>query len=251
MMNAPLRVLILENNASDTALMMQSLRVAGFRPIADSATTEPDLQGCLHPAPDVILADCNRSKVMASDAMRTLLESGRDIPFIIVSGVSEEQAAVVVQQGGVAGRDGYVSKPVSRQDLLDALATRQPPPSAGEALDLSAVFRHCDSNLDFLQELAGMIDEIAPRLVADIRDAVEEQDAVKLEHAAHRLKGSLIPFVAPAAINAAQTLEDMGHAQDLSNALDECQILNVDVQRLLGALRKVISSEALATQAGL
>ena len=82
-----------------------------------------------------------------------------------------------------------------------------------------------------------MMDEIAPRLVAEIREAIEEQDAEKLEQAAHRLKGSLIPFVAPAAMNAAQALETMGHVQDLSKALEEYRLLEIDVRRLLAALR--------------
>ncbi len=246
-MNMPYRMLILENNRSDTEAMLKALRDAGFHPIADFATTEPDLRGCRHPAPDVILADCDRSSFIAWDALKTLLQGGGEIPFVVISGVSEEQATVVVQQSDAAGME--VCKAVSRQDLLDALARRRLFRPAPEALDLAAVFQHCDSNLDFLRELAGMIDEIAPRLVAEIRDALEEQDADRLEHTAHRLKGSLIPFVAPTAINAAQTLENMGHARDLSNALEAYRVLDLDVRRLLAKLRKAVSSEALVMQA--
>ena len=109
----------------------------------------------------------------------------------------------------------------------------QPPRNSPRAGGMAAVFQHFDSDVGFLRELAALLEEIGPPVLAEIRDALERRDAGRLEQAAHRLKGSLIPFVAPAAMNAAQSLEDMGHVDDLSKALEVYQVLDVDVQRLL------------------
>jgi HPt (histidine-containing phosphotransfer) domain-containing protein len=113
----------------------------------------------------------------------------------------------------------------------------------------AAVFQRYDSDLDFLRELAGMMCDMAPGLVERIRDAIERQDAVRLEQAAHRLKGSLIPFVAAVAIQAAQSLETMGHEHELSSACQEYDLLEADVQRLLVALREIVSLGAAGAEA--
>ncbi len=94
-----------------------------------------------------------------------------------------------------------------------------------------------------------MLEEDAPQLISEIRDAVDRKDAAKLERSAHRLKGSLVPFVAPAAIKAAQTLETIGHSQELSNASDEYHLLDTEIQRLLAALKE-LSSTSIVEQSG-
>jgi HPt (histidine-containing phosphotransfer) domain-containing protein len=94
-----------------------------------------------------------------------------------------------------------------------------------------------------------MMCDIAPGLIDQIRDAIERQDAVRLEQAAHRLKGSLIPFVAPVAIQAAQSLETMGDRHELSRACQEYELLEADVRRLLVALRKIDSVGVVGVEA--
>jgi HPt (histidine-containing phosphotransfer) domain-containing protein len=123
--------------------------------------------------------------------------------------------------------------------MPDASHQRRAP--TGGVIGVAAVFQRYDSDLDFLRELAGMMCDMAPGLVDQIRDAIERQDAAGLEQTAHRLKGSLIPFVAPAAIQAAQSLETMGHLHELSRACQEYDLLEADVQRLLVALREIVS----------
>jgi HPt (histidine-containing phosphotransfer) domain-containing protein len=121
-------------------------------------------------------------------------------------------------------------------------------PNAG-IIGVAAVFQRCDGDLDFLRELAGMMCDIAPGLVDEIRAAIQRQDAVRLEQTAHRLKGSLIPFVAPVAAKAAQSLETMGHVHELSRAREEYDLLNADVQRLLVALREIVSLGVVGAEA--
>jgi HPt (histidine-containing phosphotransfer) domain-containing protein len=131
---------------------------------------------------------------------------------------------------------------MTSEELLACLATKALPAPAEEIFDLTAALKGVNGNLDFLREIATSLDEDVPRLVADIHAAVERQDAAKLERAAHRLKGSLVPFVAPSAIKAAQILETMGHAQELSNASNTFHLLDTEIQRLLAALKDLSSN---------
>jgi two-component system sensor histidine kinase/response regulator len=137
----------------------------------------------------------------------------------------------------VAGMDGYIAKPMTCEELLGVLATIPLPVPAEEVFNLAAALKGVNGNLNLLCEIATMLDEDAPQLVANIHAAVDGQDATKLERAAHRLTGSLLPFVAPSATKAAQALEAMGHANELSSASDKYHVLDTEIQRLLAALK--------------
>jgi two-component system, sensor histidine kinase and response regulator len=140
-----------------------------------------------------------------------------------------------------AGMDGYISKPMSSEDLLAVLPTAQPALAAEGAFDLAATLQGIDGDLELLHELAVLFDGDAPEQVALIRDAVDRQDAAKLERAAQRLKGSLVPFAAASAMKAVEALETMGRTHDLSHASDEYRFLDAEMQRLLAALKDLTS----------
>jgi HPt (histidine-containing phosphotransfer) domain-containing protein len=54
--------------------------------------------------------------------------------------------------------------------------------------------------------------------LAELRQAVEQRDACKIENAAHALKGSVANFGAGTAVDAAFRLEQMGRAGELSES---------------------------------
>lgn len=136
-----------------------------------------------------------------------------------------------------AGMDDYISKPMSKRELMSVLSAVKSHSSSVEAFDLASALELVDGDFDCFHELALMLIEDAPGQLSDIRDAIESQNAVKLECASHRLKGSLIPFAASKPARAAQQLETMGHRQDLAHALDKYRALDVAMQQLLAALK--------------
>ena len=143
-----------------------------------------------------------------------------------------------------AGMDGYIAKPMTSGELLAALVAIDfsPPKEVEVVFNRQAALQRVDGDLSFLSELAAMLCEDAPQQVAEIRDAVEGGDAGRLQRAAHRLKGSLVPLVAPLAIRVAQSLETMGQDLDLTNAPDECHHLDVEMQRLLTELEEWVAA---------
>ncbi|MEX1223952.1 MAG: ATP-binding protein, partial [Pirellulales bacterium] len=137
-----------------------------------------------------------------------------------------------------AGMDDYISKPMTSSEFMSVLSAVKISSAAREAFNLAAALQRVDGDMDCLSELAAMLIEDAPGQVADIRDAVDRRDPAALERAAHRLKGSLIPFVASETSQAAQSLETMGHNHNLANALDECQTLDAAIQQLMISLQQ-------------
>jgi len=98
-MPTPLRVLILEDCPTDAELMVHELRRAGYVPDWQRTDTEADYLAHLAPDLDVILADYSLPGFNGLRALQLLQERGLDIPFIVVTGVFEQEALECMKQG--------------------------------------------------------------------------------------------------------------------------------------------------------
>ena len=101
-MAIPLRVLVLEDRDSDAELMLHELRRAGFAPAWRLVKSKPDFLANLAPDIDVVLADYHLPMFDAPRALELLQERDLDIPFIVVSGTINEEAAVDCMKRGAA-----------------------------------------------------------------------------------------------------------------------------------------------------
>jgi two-component system, sensor histidine kinase and response regulator len=125
-----------------------------------------------------------------------------------------------------AGMDGYVSKPIDIKELSDTIekitsdveTPDQPKADASGIIDRDEVLERVAGDKELLNELIDLFIEDCPRLLAQVEQAIREQDPVRLEKAAHTLKGSVANFAADIAVKAALRLEIMGKGHDLTNA---------------------------------
>ncbi len=101
-MGTPLRVLLLEDRPADAELIVFELGNAGYAPEWERVDTPAEFAARLTDGLDLILADYALPQFTALDALRLLRESGREIPFIIVSGTIGEDTAVMVMKEGAA-----------------------------------------------------------------------------------------------------------------------------------------------------
>ncbi len=101
-MSRPLKVLMVEDNPDDTELLVRELRRAGFDPDWTRVDTEESYLASLRADLDIILSDFALPTFSGSRALELLLQSGLDIPFIIVSGTIGEDAAVAAMRQGAA-----------------------------------------------------------------------------------------------------------------------------------------------------
>ncbi len=106
-MPVPIRVLQLEDEPTDAELVLSELRQGGFAPAAHCVDNERDYLAQLDQPYDVIISDYHLPQFDGLSALRLLRESGRDTPFILVSGaIGEEQAVAAIRQGA----DDYLMK---------------------------------------------------------------------------------------------------------------------------------------------
>lgn len=101
-MAKPLRVLIVEDNSTDTELMLRELRRAGFKPDSKRVDTEANYLANLDPALDIILSDYSMPQFSGLRALELLKERRLEVPFLIVSGIIGEETAVAAVQDGAA-----------------------------------------------------------------------------------------------------------------------------------------------------
>lgn len=109
-MKAPqsLRVLIVEDSADDAELVIQELRAGGYEPMYERVQTATDMQRALATESwDAVLSDHSAPDFDSYAALRLLTETGKDIPFIIVSGTIGEETAVRAMK---AGAHDYILK---------------------------------------------------------------------------------------------------------------------------------------------
>jgi HPt (histidine-containing phosphotransfer) domain-containing protein len=113
---------------------------------------------------------------------------------------------------------------------------RNAAPETEPAFDQAAALSIMDGDQAFLRQLSAIFVEDSPSLVAEIRAAIEQQDARRLESAAHKLKGSSYPFCAATVTELAQTLESLGAAGQMMAAKVELPRFETAINRLLTAL---------------
>src|SRR5215467_5313505 len=103
-----LRVLMVEDSGSDAALIVRSLERAGYRVTAERVEDAAAMSEALSNRPwDLVLSDYRLPAFDAPGALDLLRKTGRDIPFIVVSGAIGEDIAVSLMK---AGAHDYVLK---------------------------------------------------------------------------------------------------------------------------------------------
>ncbi len=106
-MSRPLKVLVVEDVPEDAELLLRQLKKAGFAPEAVVVDNEKDYLDALTRPVDIILSDFELPEFNGLRALDLLQQSGRRIPFIIVSGSIGEDVAVAAMRQGA---DDYLLK---------------------------------------------------------------------------------------------------------------------------------------------
>jgi two-component system, cell cycle sensor histidine kinase and response regulator CckA len=100
-MSQVLRVLQVEDSESDAALVLRLLERAGYEIHSERVEDAGEMRAALERQVwDVIIADYRLPRFDAPGALRTLHETGQDIPFIVVSGAIGEDLAVAMMKSG-------------------------------------------------------------------------------------------------------------------------------------------------------
>jgi len=123
-MAKPLRVLLIEDSDFDATLLVRILGKGGYQLEHERVEKPEQLAKALAREWDLVIADYNLPQFSAPAALEMVQQTGRDIPFIIVSGAIGETTAVAAMK---AGAHDYLMKgnltrllPVIERELREA-----------------------------------------------------------------------------------------------------------------------------------
>jgi HPt (histidine-containing phosphotransfer) domain-containing protein len=154
-----------------------------------------------------------------------------------------------------AGMDGYLSKPIRVQELLDLLRKYETLPlhtseasrpheqeewrhggDEGERVDGCALLDRLGGNSQLLSELIDIYLRESPSLLAAAQRALHEKNGQNLARVAHTIKGSAGNFIARATLETAERLEAFAEQGDFSRAQEAMSALELEMERLGRAL---------------
>jgi HPt (histidine-containing phosphotransfer) domain-containing protein len=102
--------------------------------------------------------------------------------------------------------------------------------------DLELILTGMDDDWDLFREIVGIFAEDAPKLMAEIRDAIGKGDPLRLQCAAHTLQGALSNFYARVPTALALKLELSGGSGEFAGAREGLAALEEEIARLSRAL---------------
>jgi len=110
--------------------------------------------------------------------------------------------------------------------------------SAEPILDIDGTLARFGGDKKLFIEMSGIVLEDAPRVFADLRRAVEDNDAIAVRSHAHALKGLLAGCGGVRAASAAQVLEDAGNSARLADSSEMLRTLEAEFNSLTRALNE-------------
>ena len=254
----PLQVLLVEDNEVNRTYVTRLLVRHGHH-VAVAGNGREALVTLEH-APqggfDLILMDVQMPDMDGFETTAAIrareLSTGGHVPIIAVTAhaIKGDRDRCLA-----AGMDGYLSKPVRMQELLNLLHEYEPPPSHaaellpsqgheerppldkdGEAVDPSALMDRLEGDAQLLNELIEIYLNESPSLLAAAQRALKEKKGGDLARLAHTIKGSAGNFLAQASFEAAQRLEALAEQGDFVRAQEALSALEREMQRLSRAL---------------
>jgi two-component system sensor histidine kinase/response regulator len=229
----PLRILLAEDNPVNQMLAVRLLEKKGHT-VVTAADGKEALDKMGESPLDLVLMDVQMPEMDGYTATRLLrsreAKTGRHLPIIAMTAHAMKGDR---EKCLAAGMDDYIAKPISARELYQAMAravaTVPPDPASW---DPDKALADVDGDKEFMKSIVKEFLNQCPQLLADIRKALEAQNAGALERAAHKLKGSVGHFAARKTREAALRLEEMGRSRDLSSAVEAQRELEKEAARL-------------------
>ena len=171
----PLRLLLVEDNGDDAALILRAIAHAGFHVTCSRVETAAHCRAALMSEPwDLIVSDYSLPQFNATSALQCLHEQELDLPFIVISGTIDEESAVTILK---AGAHDFVTKqnfarlgPAIRRELQDArdrTARRDAQRDLKVQRDMLRLVIDTNPNLIFVKDGGGRF-VLANQAVADL-----------------------------------------------------------------------------------
>jgi CheY-like chemotaxis protein len=250
-----IQILLAEDNAVNRQLVVRLLEKRGH--IVTIALNGAEAVALVKQSRfDVVLMDVQMPEMDGFEATGVIRKeeqvSGRHLPIIAMTAHAMEGDR---QRCLAAGMDGYVTKPVKVEELVEIIENlgRFPPVvdtvvaskcPEQHSIDHASALAHVGGDFELLKEITGLFLREIPDLMAALQGAFQSGDAASVQRVAHKLKGSVGNFAAQPAFDAASTLEVLGMEGRLAEAIPVYENLVKEITGLKMAMVELIGPEA-------
>jgi PAS domain S-box-containing protein len=257
-----LHILLAEDNQTNQKVAVGLLTRHGHT-VTVAGNGKEVLEALEREAFDLILMDMHMPDMGGMEATINIREKERDththIPIIALTARAMKGDRERCLE---AGMDGYVSKPIEADELFlniylltanpasavtgrDAQASSEQSVINDELLDRTTLLLSVGGDLEFLHDLVQGFLKDCPILLSKIEGAYSEGNSLKLERAAHTMKGAVGSFRAGPAFEAASRLEIAADEGRLDEAAEAIGLLKVELERLEPALTGLLLEYAI------
>jgi signal transduction histidine kinase/DNA-binding response OmpR family regulator len=209
----PLRVLLAEDSTVNRAVVVRRLQRWGHY-VTAVGDGRAAVQAFEQEPFDLVLMDIQMPRMDGLAATAAIREredrTGRHVPILALTAHALQGDRERVLN---AGLDGHIAKPVRTHDLFEAVESAAsagppggPPRTTPAAADERELLDSFEDDRELLHEAAGLFLEEGPRLLDDLRAAVERMDAAAVRRAAHTLEGGAANFAAGGVCEAVRRL---------------------------------------------
>ena len=215
----PGRILVVDDNEANRIVAETVLRRGGYE-VHLATNGREAIAAVREVAPDLVLMDIQMPEMdglAATAAIRAGEKAGERRPILaLTAATSAEDRARCYE----AQMDGYIVKPLRRDDLLETVAQAlagAPRPSA----PLTPAKGGADEELlddEVMTEIAGRFLEEAVRRCQALRAALTSGEAKAVEHIGHYLKGGAAQLAIVGLRDLAAAVETLGRAGQLESA---------------------------------
>ncbi len=258
----PLRLLLADDNDVNQEAGKRILERRGHSVVL-AGTGKQVLELLAASAYDIVLMDVQMPEMDGLQATAAIREQEKATgKHQLIVAMTAHAMAGDRERLMAAGMDGYVSKPINRQELFDTVerlagktapaatvapaapaATAPAPAATGPIIDRAELMENLADDLDLLRQLATTFHATTPKLMDDLRAALAQNNGENVKQWAHKMAGKFGVFFAHAGVTTARELEAIGKSGNLAAAPPVMACLESQFASVSAALKELAGGQ--------
>jgi CheY-like chemotaxis protein len=250
-----LRILLAEDNVVNRAVATGILQKQGHT-LLHAGNGREAINAMKNQNVDLIFMDIQMPEMDGLEATRSIREMERNIGgHMPIIAMTAHAMAGDRERCLAAGMDGYVSKPIKKEDLIEAIdnftgngygAGRDDAaamPVSKAVFDREEMLEQLEGDEELFQKLIALFTENTPKILDEIRKSITGHDSGVLATASHKLVGSLGAFRAGHPRDLAMRLEERARLGDFGKAQEIFTNLEREIDKIYDALGEISGVE--------
>ncbi|MGA1868212.1 MAG: response regulator [bacterium] len=212
----PRRILVTEDNIINQKVTVNILERAGY--LCDTADNGIEALNALSKKTyDMIFMDCQMPEMDGFEAAKEIRQQEKETTHTPIIALTANTREADKDKCLEVGMDDYIVKPLNKENLL-AMTKKWIKSPEKSPLDISELLLRVDGNRRLINELLDALMIEYPQQLLELSKGIDTGNFERVDHYAHKLKGTVSTLSAKKAHELAFKLEMMGKEKNLDSA---------------------------------